>query len=1091
MNNHSLVFLFCGMLLMVGCATEETQFEHLSGNKTGIQFNNVIQPTEEINILDFHYLYNGGGVGIADFNNDSLPDILFGGNQVSSELYINKGNFSFKKSNAIQTTAWINGICVVDVNNDGLNDIYLSVGGHNCKAGSCKNLLYINISTKDKIEFKEQAATYGLDVDLYSQQAVFFDADKDGDLDVYQLQNHVDPTNKNYPKPKRYASPKSYDKFFLNQQVETGELFFKDISKEWKVNNPGYGLGVVLTDVNDDDFLDVYVANDFISDDLLYVNQNGLFFEETTKKHLSHTSYNSMGVDAADLNGDGFEEIMVVDMLPNTNARQKTMLGRMNYDKYQLGLKENYHHQFIKNVLQKHNGLRDGQIFPFTEIGTYSNIHQTDWSWAPLFADFNNDGLNDLYITNGYATNITDLDFVNYNNQNNPFAKKEQVKKELLEKLYKQGSVKLNNAYFENKGNFEFEDLSTMAFKDQPSLSNGVAYADLDLDGDLDLVINNINQPAFVIENTTGDNYLKIQLNGDQFNKAAIGTKVSIWINGKIQQKVFAPVRGYLSSVEPVLHFGLGPATTIDSLIIKWHNGSITKKENIEANQKVFFDIKEPQNKEPQNKETKKTPNKKPKLFAFKDTLIKNTQPSTTHDYSIQPLLLRQYSSKGFQLAVSNNEGWLFAGALNGNSSAIFKIKEDQSLQLHQLLNDEVKTVFDAVFFDLENDGDEDLFIAYGGYKEPVENSSYKDEMYINEGGIFSLLENIELKNNTSSCIASTDFDKDGDIDLFVGSQIVPQNFPQIPSSVFWVNENGELKNNIIELLGTNKLGLISDATWTDLNDDGWEDLVIVGEWMKPLIYINKQGKLIEQNISSLKNLNGLWRSVLAGDFDNDGDQDLILGNLGLNTRLSASEESSLQLVDGDLDNNGSNDPLIGFNLKDEKGNAQTYPYNTRDDVAAQLPVIKQLYPDYKQYGEVTFQSLLTDFDKVAYQIKEVKELRSMALINEGNFNFTAKPLPKELQWSCINTIAEYNFTNGSYSTLIFGMNDYSLETHQGNLGGLGLLVAQIDKDFNIEIFPNYKAGFFGKNAVKDIAVFENQVLIADDEKVCRYETAY
>ncbi len=1078
---------------MNACSTDlndSVSFQYLSEKQTNIQFNNVITPSNDINILDFHYVYNGGGVGIADFNNDSLPDIFFGGNQVSSALYINKGNFQFELSNAIQTKAWVNGISIVDINHDGLKDIYLSVGGHNCAIGKCKNLLYINNSTQNNIKFKEQAETYGLATDLYSQQAVFFDADHDGDLDVYQLQNYVDPTNKNYPKPKRYFSKKSYDQFLLNQEIETGKIGFKEASKTWNVNYAGFGLGVVLTDVNNDNYLDVYVANDFISDDLLYVNNEGKSFTESSKQLLKHTSYNSMGVDAGDLNNDGYEEIMVLDMLPYTNARQKTMLGIMNYDKYQLSLKENFNSQYIRNTLQKHNQLNEEKnTQAFTEIGTYSNIYQTDWSWAPLFADFNNDGLTDLYITNGYANNITDLDFVNYNNQSNPFAGEAAAKKEMLQNLAKQGSVKLNNVYFENTGSFKFKNSTAETFADKPSLSNGVAYADLDLDGDLDLVVNNINQPAFVIQNNHDGNYLSVQLVGDGFNKDAIGTKVHIWANGIQQSKIVAPVRGYLSSVEPQLHVGLGKMENVDSIVVFWYDGLTSQLKNVKANQRLTIH-KASAIEKPLQTFIKK--NKGISKFILKDTLEMAHSRSLPHDFSIQSLLLRQYSSKGFVLsksnATTNNKSFVFVGSPQGAASVIYK--NDKGLQKHQTLADENKAVFDAVFFDVDQDGDEDLYLAYGGYRKPSTNPSYQNELYINDAGNFvPFNEPIDLnkKLNASSCIATADFDKDGDIDLFTGSQVMPQNFPKIPASVFWMNEEDELKGKTIDLLGSEKLGLVADAVWTDIDGNNWQDLIVVGEWMEPLLFMNTKGKLERQTIITDLPIKGLWRCVYATDIDKDGDQDLVLGNFGTNSRLKASSKNPLQLLVGDLDKNGKYDPLMGFYVEDEQGELQAYPYHTRDDIASQLPIIKSIYKNYSNYGKATFTELLSHFDQSTYALKRVNMLESVVLENKGNFEFKVHMLPEELQWSPINTIIEMNDTGDSV-VLLLGMNDHSLDTHTGKLDGPAVMALRVYDDFRLSVHQPFDTDMQG--TVSSLLQVGNTLLVGDEKQVRVFKKA-
>lgn len=577
----SLRYLFILSITILSgqsCITKHnTIFTPINSEDSGINFSNIITTSDSLHLLNFHYLYNGGGVGIGDFNNDGLLDVFLGGNQVSSKLFINKSNFTFEDVTSqvgLTTSRWVNGISVIDINNDGLDDLYLSVGGQNC-SNQCNNYLFINKLENGILKFEERAKDYGLDDGLYTQQAVFFDADGDEDLDVYLLHNYIDPNNKNYPRPKRYISHKSYDKLLIREE-DDNMVIYKDKSIEMGINQPGYGLGIAISDLNKDGLLDIYVANDFITDDFLWIN-NGNGFDDLSKSILKHTSYNSMGVDISDINHDLLYDIYVTDMLPFSNGRQKTMLGKLNYDKYLLALNEGYNAQVVKNTLQINNGvdLSSNHLIQMSEIAYYARVHQTDWSWSALIADFTNNGKKELFVSNGYGANITDLDFINYNQEGTTFGNEIIKKDKIVEQFRNQKPVKLQNKMFVLDDELRFSEQSSLFFPNHHTLSNGAVYADLDNDGDLDLIVNNINENVGVYKNNSESNYIRIHLIGNNDNLSAIGAEVRIFQKENSYIEYNAPVRGYLSSTDPVCHFGLESDDSIDSMKIIWPDGQV------------------------------------------------------------------------------------------------------------------------------------------------------------------------------------------------------------------------------------------------------------------------------------------------------------------------------------------------------------------------------------------------------------------------------------------------------------------------------------------------------------------------------------
>ena len=1069
-------YYICLLALLVSCQQQdkpisESQvklFSIIPAHHSGLDFSNEMIETAEFNYYQYLYTYIGGGVAAGDINKDGLIDLYFTSTTAKDKLYLNKGNLRFEditqQAGILQIEGYNTGVTMADINGDGYLDIYVSRGGPEPKNQQFNNLLYIN---NGDLTFSEKAISHGLADGNRSIQATFFDYDKDNDLDVY-ISNTPNVTGqsevvnlKKLTKDTSVLLLKGSDRFYENN----GNDVFKDVSTQvGLIYDIGFGLNPQVIDLNEDGWLDIYVCNDFNYPDLVYINNRDKTFTEARDKVFKHLSFNSMGSEVADINNDGLLDLMTLDMNPEDYIRSKTTMGMTSVKRFEAMTQNGYHYQYMHNMLQLNNG--NGT---FREIANLAGVANTDWSWSVLSADFNLDGWNDLYVTNGVYRDVLHQD---KNRAIRSILKKNGRKPspaDLLEFTQMLPQQKLRNYFFQNTKQLDFEDVSTDWASEAATFSNGATYVDLDNDGDLEVVVNNINMPVTLLKNNAIEkgygNFLKIQLEGLKGNRNAVGARLELFFeDGTSKVRQHLPTRGYLSAVSNWIHFGF-TNTLPKKLEITWPDGNFQKVENIEINQSLLVAYQN-------NKDQKQTTLVKP-FYLEKEAIHQHVDPYF-NDYSLQILLPHKLSQTGPSITQAdvNGDGWtdVFIGGgfqqsgqlLLGNSNGEW-INDNQDV----FIKDAIFEDQGVLFFDADKDGDQDLYVVSGSYEFYINPRAQQDRLYLNNGkGKFEkTTDNIPFLKSAGSVVIAADYDEDGDRDLFIGGRVVPSKYPYPPKSYLLKNDNGFFSDVTMDTAEElSQIGMVTDATWSDMNGDGAVDLVLTGEWLGIEVFLNENGRFIRSNAyPSLAEKKGWWNKLLITDIDEDGDQDIIAGNLGLNTKFKASPEKPFHIYTADFDFNGSEDIVLAKNY-----NGEEVPIRGKTCMTQQLPYLAKRVTTFEDFANSNIEQLIGPNLSKSLQY-EATEFRSGIFINEGANQFSFQAFEPNAQTHPINSILYSDFDGDTQMDLLLAGNNYQTEVETTRQdAGIGTFLKGNGKG-RFSFIPNQQTGLFLDGDVRDL----------------------
>ena len=1076
LKQWTLIFALISTLL--SCQKEKDDiklFDKVESKTSNVTFKNQLKESKDFGILDYLYFYNGGGVASGDINNDGLTDLYFVSNQGENKLYLNKGGLKFeditKKSGIEGHADWQTGVTMADVNGDGLLDIYVCAVS-NYKGLKGANELYINNKNGT---FSEKAKEHGLDFSGFSTQVAFFDYDKDGDLDCYLL-NHAVHTSRSYGKAETRGIKDNEAGDYLYENIN-GK--FKDVSVKAGIYQAsmGYGLGISVADINNDGWEDIYVSNDFHEDDYYYVNQHDGTFKEEAKTRMGHQSRFSMGSDIADINNDGFMDLMTLDMYPEDETVEKSSAGEDPFDIYQYKLEFGYFNQYSRNCLQLN---MDGQ--KFIDIAPMAGVSATDWSWSTLINDFDGDGIKDIFVANGIVKRPNDLNYMKFimgdSPQNSQFSKQEHDKKAL--DLMPDGKV--HNYFFKGNQNLQFDDKSMSWGFEEAKIANGATYADLDNDGDLEIITNNINAEATIYNNQSienlGNSFCKIKLKGESQNTFGVGAKVILKANGIEQTQQLMPTRGFMSAVEPILTFGLGKnVQMIDTVKVIWESGKGQVLTKVKVNTTLILDEKDAK--------LISTILAKPVQLTFEEVSNK-LNLNFTHkenqyfDFNRESLMPFKVSTEGPKIAIGdvNNDGKedLYMGGAKGQSGELFLQNATGFINSKQIdfIKDAIFEDVDAVFLDIDNDKDLDLYVVSGGNEFYDSMPEQLDRIYRNDGkGNFKRdVTALPKMFSNKSCVRPFDFDKDGDLDLFVGGRVVPFNYGKTPTSYLLIN-NG--KGNGSSPQFTDKIkqlapelqtaGMVTNAIWSDIDNDGDADLIVIGDWMPIQMYQNDKGKLslIDNNLSEKI---GFWQGILANDFDRDGDVDFVVGNIGLNTKFKKNlKQNALRMYVKDIDGNGSVEQILTYNRNDK-----WFPVATKDELGKQIPsIINKRFTDYSLYAGKTIEDIFYPEQLEKAEIKEVNTFESVFLENLGSNKYKLTPLPILAQTSKIMTLFLDDYDGDGIKDVIIGGNFYGSNMYQARYDASYGLILKSDGKGNFKTIIPTKSGLILEGEIRDI----------------------